>query len=136
MALDYGMSRIGVAVADELGLLAHPRPFVPSRPAAGALRAITALTRTEGVTEILVGLPLNMNGSEGMSAKRARSFAQSVETATGLKVHLVDERLSTKGAQGLFREAGRSEKDSRSRIDSASAALLLQTWLDARRGGV
>ncbi|HXS16106.1 MAG TPA: Holliday junction resolvase RuvX [Polyangiaceae bacterium] len=134
MALDYGTSRIGVAISDELGLLAHPRPFIPAQPAGRALRLVADLVRHDQIGQILVGLPLHMNGTEGLSARRARKFAAEVETATGLSVHLVDERLSTKAAQGLFREAGRSERDTRTQIDSASAALLLQSWLDGHRG--
>jgi len=133
MALDYGLSRIGVAISDELGLLAHPRPFVPAKPPARALRQIKAFVLEEGVSQVLVGLPLNMNGSEGLSARRARKFATEVEQAVGRRVHLVDERLTTVAAQGLLHDAGRKAKDSRAHIDSASAALLLQSWLDGRR---
>lgn len=134
MALDYGTSRVGVAISDELGLLAHPRPFIPAQPAGRALRLVATLARTERIVHILVGLPLHMNGSEGLSARRARKFAAEVEKATGLVVHLVDERLSTKAAQGLLREAGHAERATRTQIDSASAALILQSWLDGHRG--
>jgi len=133
MALDYGMSRIGVAVSDELGLLAHPRPFVPAKPPARAVRLIQSVAKQEEIACILVGLPLNMDGTEGMSARRARKFAAQIEAGVGRPVHLVDERLSTVAAQGLLQDAGRSAKDSRAHIDSASAAILLQSWLDGRR---
>jgi putative holliday junction resolvase len=134
MALDYGTSRIGVAISDELGLLAHPRPFIPAQPAGRALRLVATLVRADRIAQIVVGLPLHMNGSEGLSARRARKFAAEVETATGVAVHLMDERLSTKAAQGLLRQAGHSERATRTQIDSASAALLLQSWLDGHRG--
>ncbi len=133
MALDYGLSRIGVAVSDELGLMAHPRPFVPAKPPSRALRQIESLVQEENVSAILVGLPLNMDGSEGLSARRARKFASEVEQGVTRPVHLVDERLTTVAAQGLLHAAGHNTKNSRSQIDSASAALLLQGWLDGRR---
>jgi putative holliday junction resolvase len=126
------MSRIGVAVSDELGMLAHPRPFVPAKPPPRALRLIQALVKQEGITEILVGLPLHMDGREGLSARRARKFADEIATKTQVAVHLVDERLTTRAAQGLLHDAGRTTKDSRTHIDSASAAFLLQGWLEAR----
>lgn len=132
-ALDYGRARIGVAVADELGILAHPRPFVSAKPPAKALRLIASQLKAEGVTLVLVGLPRNMDGSEGLSARRARKFAEEIGQACELPVELVDERLTTVSAQGLLREAGRSARDSKSKIDSASAAVMLQSWLDGRR---
>lgn len=133
MALDYGLSRIGMAVSDELGLLAHPRPFVPAKPPGRALRLIKAQVVLESVGAVLIGLPLNMDGSEGLSARRARKFAAEVESAVGVRIHLVDERLTTKTAQGLLHAAGHKEKDSRAFIDSASAAVILQGWLDSNR---
>lgn len=132
-ALDYGRARIGVAVADELGLLAHPRKHVSARPPARALRELRRLAEEEGITLFLVGLPRNMDGTEGLSARRARSFAEEVGQFTGVPVQLVDERLSTVQAQAKLHEAGRSSKDSRRDIDSASAAILLQSHLDSRK---
>ena len=133
LALDFGQSRIGVAVSDDLGILAHPRPFLPAKPPHRALRLIQSLAEENQVERILIGLPLNMDGSEGLSARRARKFAGEVEKTTRKQVTLVDERLTTVAAQALLHAAGRTEKDSRAHIDSASAALLLQTWLDGRQ---
>ena len=126
------MARIGVAIADELGFMAHPRPFVPARPPARALAEILRLVRHEHVTRLLVGLPRNMDGREGMAARRVRKFVASLEEKTNLPIELVDERLSTVEAQARLHAAGRTEKSSRTRIDSASAAILLQSWLDGR----
>ena len=75
LAVDYGAVRIGVAVSDELGLLAHPRPFVPARPIGRALRLIAKMVRDEEIVSVIVGLPRNMDGSEGLSARKARKFA-------------------------------------------------------------
>lgn len=133
LALDYGMSRIGVAISDELGLLAHPRPFVAARPPQRALRKIAQLVAEEAVGRVLVGLPLQLNGSESASTRRARDFARQVEQVTGLTPELVDERWSTVQAQGQLHSAGLSARHSRERIDSESACVVLQSWLDGRR---
>ena len=132
-ALDYGQVRIGLAVSDELGLLAHPRPFVPAQPLDRALREVRLLVQREGVTHILLGLPLSLDGKEGLAAGRARKFGRALAERIDVPIEFVDERLSTVGASALLREAGHDARGARGRIDSASAALLLQTWLDGRR---
>lgn len=129
-AVDFGLARHGLAVADELCLLAHPRPFIPARPAERALRLLARQLAEEGVTRVLVGLPLGLDGREGSSARAARAFAASLAEHTGLPVSLVDERLSTVEATARLREAGRDARAARSRVDSAAAAVLLQAWLD------
>lgn len=132
LAIDYGKSRIGIAVSDELGILAHPRPFVPGRPPQRAIRRIAALARAEGVTHLVLGLPLNMDGSEGPSAARVRTFGEELVRVIGLPLDFEDERLSTVEASALLRAAGVRGPEARGKIDSASAAVFLQTWLDAR----
>lgn len=131
-ALDYGMARIGVAISDELGLLAHPRPFIAARPLARALSEILRLTQKEGVRHLLIGLPRNLNGTEGIAARRVRAFVTSLSEKTNIPIEFIDERLSTVEAQSRLHAAGHTEKSSRTRIDSASAAILLQSWLDGR----
>lgn len=131
-ALDFGQARIGVAVSDELGLLAHPRPFIPSKPPERALAQLVSLVRAEGIGHFLVGLPRHLSGQEGASAVVARKFARAVEKATGVTVELVDERLSTVEAHARLRESGHDSRAAKTRVDSAAAALLLQAWVDAR----
>lgn len=132
-AVDYGRSRIGLAVADELGFLAHPRPYVPARPPQRALRQLAQLFRNDGIGLVLVGLPRNMDGTEGASAARARQFGEQLASASGVEVEWVDERLTTVEAQGRLRAAGIDGRRSKEKVDSASAAILLQMWLDGRR---
>ncbi len=132
-AVDYGRARIGVAVSDELGFLAHPRPFVPARPPQRALRRLVELFKIEEVGLLLVGLPRNMDGTEGASAARARRFGEELATKSGLEVSWIDERLTTVQAQGRLRQAGVAARHSKDKIDSAAAAIMLQTWLDGRR---
>lgn len=132
-ALDFGQARVGLAVSDELGLLAHPRPHLDGRDLAGTLRALGVLARQEAWARVIVGLPQNLDGTEGVAARRARRFAELVEKATRLPVELLDERLSTREAQARLTSQGLDGRQSKAKIDSASAAILLQTWLDQQR---
>jgi putative Holliday junction resolvase len=130
-ALDFGKARIGVAISDELGLLAHPRPFLPGKNRRAVLESLRRLREEEGITCFLVGLPLRLGGEAGSTADEVIRFAQEVCDHTGCEVELIDERLSTVQASRALRDGGLSSKQQRSRIDSAAAAVLLQAWLDA-----
>lgn len=132
-AIDLGKKRVGVAVSDELGLYAHPRPLLPGESRSALLEALRRLAEEEGVTRFLVGYPVEMGGAEGPAARRARSFAQALANATGLEVELVDERLSTVEADRALRASGRSRRERHALVDGVAAAMILQSWLDARR---
>ena len=129
VAFDPGTVRIGVAVSDIDGVLASPWPAVPS----GDLAALSSLVQEVEPVEIVVGLPVGLDGNEGKSAQRARDFARAIAAATSIPVRLVDERLSTVQAQRGFHDQSRSVRQSRDMIDSASAAVVLQHALDAER---
>lgn len=132
-AIDLGAARVGLAVADELGWLAHPRPYLDGKNRPRLLRELARVAREENIGLFLVGLPKNLDDTEGPSARRARQFARELETATGVSVELIDERLSTVQAQARLHDQGLDVRKSRARIDSASAAILLQTYLDRHR---
>ena len=132
--LDLGAARVGVAIDDELRMMAHPRGALDARDRKALLAALRALADDEGVERFVVGLPLDMHGGEGIAARRARATAQQIADATGREVELWDERLTTVQAA---RELAASEvrgKKARARIDEAAACAILQSWLDARRG--
>lgn len=133
IAVDVGKVRVGVAVADELGLVAHPRPYVDGRDPRRAVEALAALAAAEHIDRFVVGLPRTLRGEEGPPARRARRFAEALAKRTGLAVELADEWLSTREARGRLRDAGFGERELRERVDSAAAAVVLQSWLDARR---
>ncbi len=133
LALDRGEVRVGVAISDELGLLAHPRPALDGRRGRAMFEAIAEMVREEAVTRVLVGLPLDLKGHDGPAARRALRFAQEVADAAGVEVEMVDERMTTVLAERSLREAGTAKKDRRAKVDGAAAAVLLQGWLDARR---
>ena len=132
LAIDLGSVRVGVAISDELGLMAHPRAHLPAGDVKGLLAALQTLATEEGVGRFLVGMPRQLNGVEGRGARDARRFAAALAQQTGLPVTLVDEWLSTREAHARLREGGNKQRDTRSRIDSAAAAVLLQSWLDGR----
>lgn len=136
-AIDLGAVRVGLAVADDLGLLAHPRPFLDGKNQHALLRTLKELQASEDLQVFVLGLPRELNGREGPAAKRVRTFAQRLEQATPARVELWDEWLSTREAAGRLRAQGLSAKQQRGRIDSAAAAILLQSWLDkqARSAG-
>ena len=132
-ALDPGRARIGVAVDDELGLLAHPRGILDPRDPEALAENLRALAERENVRQFVVGLPLHLKGSEGASAREARRLAQIVADATGCLVELWDERLSTAQANRALAASEVRGKKARAHIDEAAACAILQSWLDARR---
>lgn len=131
-ALDLGAARIGVAISDDLGLMAHPRGVFAAKPRPAFLTALTALVNEEGITRIVVGLPLDMRGTEGEAARRARDVAQAIADATQCDVELVDERLTTVQAKRALDASDVHGKRAKERIDEAAAVEILQSWLDAR----
>lgn len=134
-AVDFGTVRVGLAVGDELGLMAHPRPFLDGRDPSRVVRELAALADAESIAIFLVGLPKSLGGEEGPAARRARRFARRLATATKARIVLVDERLTTREAQHRLRAQGLDARAQRERIDSAAAAVLLQSWLDRNPGG-
>jgi putative holliday junction resolvase len=133
-AIDLGKARVGVAVSDELGLLAHPRPFLDGKSRKPLIAALVALVREEGIERFLLGLPLEMTGEEGPAARRIMAFAQELANASGVEIELVDERLTTVEAAQQLRASGVGAREGKGLVDGVAAAVILQSWLDARRG--
>ena len=133
-ALDLGAARIGVAIADELGFMAHPRGVLAAKPRPTFLEKLGELVKEEGITRIVVGFPLDMRGTEGEAARRTRGTAQAIADATGCDVELFDERLTTVEAQRAITASGLKREKARARIDEAAAVAILQAWLDTNRG--
>lgn len=130
LGVDIGSVRVGLAVSDEGGVIAQPLDVVPRE---GALDEITDRTRDLDVDEIVVGIPLRMDGSRGPEAVEAETFAQDLETQTRLPVARWDERLSTVQAERSMRSAGSGSRKQRGRVDKVAAALVLQAYLDNKR---
>jgi putative Holliday junction resolvase len=128
MGLDVGDSRIGVALSDPLGILASPLTIISRSDVEADFAAILALAREREVENIVIGLPRNMDGSEGGQAAKVRDFAAGLGRRTDLPIVFEDERLSTVEAARLFREAGKTSRGLR--YDAAAAAVILQAYLD------
>jgi len=139
VGFDLGARRIGVAVSDGTGTLASPRGTIERSGDAGADRgALASMVQELGARRVVVGLPLSMNGRRGPAARAAQAEADelaAVLAPQGIEVETFDERLTTVSAARSLREAGRDGRSQRTRIDQSAAAVLLQAWLDARRGG-
>jgi putative Holliday junction resolvase len=134
LGVDLGRVRIGLAVADDVLRTARPLRTVARRADAETLAEIVRAAREYEVDRAVVGLPLNMDGTEGDAARRARTFAAKLEAGLGVPVELFDERLSTFEAETRLRDQGFSAKDRRSRVDAEAAAVILQGWLDRSEG--
>ena len=132
LGLDPGSRTIGVAVSDELHLAAHGLPSIAARPAAKAVEAVKSLVRQYTITLIVVGLPINMDGTLGPSAEAARDFARRLEEVLPCGVHLVDERLTTVQAERTLLEANVSRARRKGLRDQLAAVLILQSHLDQR----
>ena len=132
LAVDWGSVRIGLAVSDDLGLTAQGLGIVPRTGEAQTLDAIEGQVRALGVEVIVVGLPRNMDGSDGPSAEAARTFARALEERLQLPVHLWDERLTSLAAERMLVGAGVRRRTRRGLVDQVAATLILQGFLDRR----
>jgi putative Holliday junction resolvase len=130
LGIDFGEARVGVAISDELGMLAHPLETITVKETDPVAR-VAQLVTERGAEMVIVGLPRNMDGTHGPSAEKARVFAEKLRER-GCKVRLWDERLTTVAAQKALQAAGKNAKQSRAVIDQAAAVIILQGWLDAQ----
>jgi putative Holliday junction resolvase len=130
--LDLGGARVGVAIDDELGSMAHPRGVLDARDRRKLLAELAKLADEENVARFVVGLPLDMKGGEGDAARKARGLAQEIADATGRDVELLDERLTTVQARRSLEASEVRGRKQKGRIDEAAATAILQAWLDAR----
>lgn len=133
LGLDLGSRRIGVALSDPEGTIASPLLTLERRGDTRDVAAVGELVRTHEVGEIVVGLPLHMNGRRGADADRARRFARGLSESTGLRVDTLDERLTTVEAERALRESGRKGGKQRAVVDAVAAAILLRAHLERRR---
>lgn len=133
MAIDYGDARTGVAISDASGTLAGWTTVVESWRQEVVLERLVAIAREHGVDELVLGLPKNMNDTEGARVEKSRAFAALLEDAAGLEVHLWDERLTTVAAHRILSENGRRGKQRKQRVDAVAATLILEGYLGYRK---
>ena len=132
-ALDVGDKRVGVAVSDALELTAQPLVVIDRVSLARDVAALAELLAPHEVGCVVVGLPLEADGSEGKQSARARQFGDALAKATGLPIVYQDERMTTLQSERILIESGMRRERRRAVIDKTAAALILQSYLDARR---
>lgn len=136
LGLDLGTKRIGVAVSDRSGTIASPLCVLQrSGSRSRDHRAIADLVAEEEAEIVVVGLPLNMNGSTGPTARAAVAEAEALATVVGVPVTTSDERRTTVTADRVMMEAGLRAPERRKHVDKIAAAVMLQQWLDRRGRG-
>lgn len=143
LALDVGDRRIGLAISDELGLTAQPLFTIHRTNARADVKSVSRFCRQHRVAAVVVGLPLNADGTSSAQAEKARAFAEAVKAANpALEHHLLDERLTTRAAHELLDESGHLRRatghsarlERQDIIDQVAAQLLLEAYLSQRDG--
>lgn len=132
MGIDYGDARTGVAVSDLLCTIVGSTTVVPSRNTDKAIADIVRMAKENEVGEIVVGLPRNMDGSEGPRAELCRAFADRLGEATGLPIHMWDERRTTVEAHNILSEHNYHGKKRKNTVDAVAASLILEGYLNYR----
>ena len=132
MGIDYGDARTGVAISDLLCSIVGSTAVVPSRNTEKAIADIVKLAKDNMVGEIVVGLPRNMDGSEGPRAELCREFAAKLEAATGLKVTMWDERRTTVEAHNILSQHNYHGQKRKNTVDAVAASLILEGYLAFR----
>jgi putative pre-16S rRNA nuclease len=130
LGIDPGEKRIGLAMSDPLGITAQGLPTIQVKSPADAVEQISRVAREADVKRIVVGLPLNMDGSEGEQAKRAHFLGSQLEELLGLPVIFRDERLTSRQAELVLLEADMRRKKRKENIDRLAAQIILQSYLD------
>ena len=133
LAVDYGDARTGLAICDEMEMLASPLDTIYGAWQPKVAEQIVQKAREFGVQEIVVGYPLNMDGSAGERAVKCKEFAQLLESLTGLPVYLWDERGTTISAHRALNETNTRGKKRKAVVDQVAAVVILQSYLEYRK---
>lgn len=129
LGIDHGTRRIGLAYGDDIGV-ATPLPAIATEDASRQWTALGSILKERRITEVVIGHPLNMDGSSGPKAKEVEQFARRITAEFGLPVHLVDERLTSYEAESTIPPAKRRAVRTSGLIDSRAATIILQDYLD------
>jgi putative Holliday junction resolvase len=131
LAIDHGTVRMGIAVSDEMKLIATPVEFVPAEPFASFLERLRELLQEKEVELVLVGMPRNMNGSYGPAAQKVQEFVAALKEAITVPIRTWDERLTSAQANRFLIEGNVRREKRKQKVDSMAAAILLQSYLDS-----
>ncbi|MCL6452489.1 MAG: Holliday junction resolvase RuvX [Alicyclobacillus sp.] len=132
LGVDYGTVRIGIALSDPTGLIASSLTVIKRRGDEQAVQEVASLAQVHEAAEVVVGLPLHMDGREGEKAQACRQFAARLQDVVDCPVTLYDERLTTVAAQRMLVAADVSRARRRQVVDAVAAQVLLQSFLDHR----
>ena len=130
MALDYGEVRIGVAFSDLLNIIANGYETYTRKDINSDLKYLSDLAKEKEVDKIIVGLPINMDGTEGERAQATRAFGEKLSQVSGLPIYYLDERLTSVSAERMLIEADVRRENRKKVIDKISATIILQDYLD------
>ena len=130
LGIDYGTVRIGLALSDPTGTLASPLPFLENQSLQQVITALSELIQTHQIEGLIIGLPRNMDGTYGPSAQKVRDFIAQIQKSISLPITPIDERLTTAQASKQLSSIGMNQKQLRKKVDSSSACLILQQYLD------
>ena len=130
LGIDYGTVRIGLALSDPTGTLASPLPFLENQSLQQVTTALSELIQTHQIEGLVIGLPRNMDGTYGPSAQKVREFIAQIQKSISLPITPIDERLTTAQASKQLSGIGLNQKQLRKKVDSSSACLILQQYLD------
>ena len=136
LGIDYGTKRMGVAISDAMAMLSTPVSVEQVRSMEEAVASASRIAKERGVVKIVVGIPVNMNGTHGPMALEAAKFVELLRTASGLPVDITDERLSTSLVERMLLDADVSRERRKDVRDKLAAQVILQGYLDAQPGGV
>jgi len=125
---------MGIAISDELKVIAQPLEFIPAQPFAAFLDRLKELLRLNEVELILVGMPRNMDGTYGPAAQKARDFITALQAAVNVPIKTWDERLTSVQANRYLIQAGTRRQKRKEKVDQTAAAILLQSYLDGMAG--
>ena len=131
LGIDHGDARIGLAISDELGMLAHPLETIHIATTPDPIARIAEIVGRDQIGIIILGLPRNMSGTYGPASEKVRAFAEELKVKVTCPVKLWDERLTSVAAQKSLHQSGKNVKKSRAVIDQVAAQLILQGYLDS-----
>lgn len=131
LALDHGTKRIGVAISDEMKMIAQPLEYIPAEPFAAFLERLKHLLREKQVELVLVGMPRNMDGSYGPAALKVQEFVAALKAAVAVPIKTWDERLTSALANRFLLQGNVRRDQRKEKVDKMAAALLLQSYLDS-----
>ena len=134
LALDHGTKRIGVAISDELKMMAHPMEFILAESMPAFIERLRAILAEKPCELILVGMPRNMDGSFGPAAEKVREFIAKLQPQVTLPIKTWDERLTSTQANRMMTEGNVRRDQRKLKVDAMAAAVLLQSYLDAHPG--